>query len=50
MVARIATGWRRWKALERLYSTPGPRYCQHCGHPNAASATYCAACGKYLNA
>lgn len=31
-------------------STPGPRYCQHCGTPNNPSNTYCSGCGKLLNA
>lgn len=44
--------WRRWLAMQRaagLRSTPGPVYCSHCGAPNQAGATYCAACGKMLN-
>lgn len=41
--------WRRWKAMERAYSTPGPTYCSHCGAPNPPGGAYCVACGKMLN-
>lgn len=41
--------WRRWKAMERTMSEPGPVYCSNCGCANPPGATYCLNCGKMLN-
>lgn len=41
--------WRRWLAMTRLSSTPGPKYCDRCGAANAADASVCSGCGMSFN-
>lgn len=43
-----ARRWFEWRRREATESSPGPKYCTSCGHPNDPSASYCAACGKSL--
>lgn len=41
--------WFRWRAIEQMRSTPGPKYCDRCGAANDPQASYCAGCGQALN-
>lgn len=41
--------WFAWRLREAIESEPGPKYCDRCGSPNDASASYCVGCGQALN-